>query len=289
MINIKANKKFLEVKDFSVSGEMFELFEDENIQMLQTKPVPSLERLSSYYESEDYISHTDGKRGVFEKIYQFVKRIALSGKINLLNSFDVEGRDLLDIGCGTGDFLVTAQNNDWIVKGFEPNANAATLAERKNIELVKSLDTLKDNSFDVITMWHVLEHVPNLDEQIQTLQRILKPGGNLVIALPNYKSYDAKYYGQFWAAYDVPRHLWHFSQHSIEPLFAPYGFELIDKQPMVFDSFYVSLLSEKYKTGKRNWIKAFGIGLKSNIEARQSLEYSSLIYILKKAEKQKQN
>lgn len=283
IMNFNANKKFLDVKDFTVSGEKFELYLDEEFQMLQTKPVPSLDKLSSYYESEEYISHTDGKKGVFEKLYQFVKKIAITNKINLLQTLQKDGGDLLDIGCGTGDFLVAAKNGKWNVVGFEPSLKAAELAKSKSIELTASLDILENNSFDVITMWHVLEHVPDLEKQIKTVHRLLKPGGQLVVAVPNFKSFDAKHYGQFWAAYDVPRHLWHFSQDSIEPLFSPFGFQLTEKFPMLFDSFYVSLLSEKYKTGKRNWFKAFGNGLKSNIEARKSMEYSSLIYVLKKS------
>ena len=130
-------------------------------------------------------------------------------------------------------------------------------------------------------MWHVLEHVPNVENQIAQLKRLLKPHGTIFIAVPNFKSYDANYYGNFWAAYDVPRHLWHFSKTAIQKLFAKQNLKLIKILPMILDSFYVSLLSEKYKTGKMNFVKAFYIGLLSNIKAKQNLEYSSHIYVIK--------
>ncbi|MDR0228230.1 MAG: class I SAM-dependent methyltransferase [Flavobacteriaceae bacterium] len=279
---INANKTFLSVTDYSVSKEKFDLLLDEELQMLQTIPVPSINDLPRYYESEDYISHTDGKKGIFEKVYQFVKKIAIRNKITLLGDVAAHKGKLLDIGCGTGEFLLAAKNSGWEVVGFEPNNKASQLAKTKNLFLVDSTNQIEKESLDAITMWHVLEHVPNLEEQIIELHRLLKPGGALIIAVPNFRSYDASYYGAHWAAYDVPRHLWHFSQHSIERLFTPFGFDLKEKFPMLFDSFYVSLLSEKYKTGKQNWWKGFTVGLKSNIEARKNMEYSSLIYFLQK-------
>lgn len=279
-----ATKPFLSVTDYSVSKEKFELLLDEELQMLKTTPVPSINDLPRYYESEEYISHTDGNKGMFEKVYQFVKRIAIRNKITLLTDVTTQKGKLLDIGCGTGEFLLAAKNSGWDVVGFEPNSKASHLAKIKELVLVDSTSEIEEGSLDVITMWHVLEHVPNLEQQILELARLLKPGGSLILAVPNYKSYDATYYGSYWAAYDVPRHLWHFSQDSIERVFSPFGFRLKEKFPMLFDSFYVSLLSEKYKTGKRNWWKGFTVGLKSNIEARKNMEYSSLIYFLVKEE-----
>ncbi|MCY1240886.1 Methyltransferase domain protein [compost metagenome] len=132
-------------------------------------------------------------------------------------------------------------------------------------------------------MWHVLEHVPNLEDQIKELKRLLKPNGSIIIAVPNFKSYDANHYKEFWAAYDVPRHLWHFSKTAIHKLFQKENIELVKILPMKFDSFYVSLLSEKYKTGKMNFVKAFFVGLKSNWKAKRNFEYSSHIYVLKSA------
>ncbi|WP_010255664.1 class I SAM-dependent methyltransferase [Myroides injenensis] len=281
-MKINANEKYIEVEDYSISHEKFQLYLDPDLHLLKTVPQPIFEKIGEYYKSEDYISHTDSKRNLFEKVYHIVKRKAIQNKIDLIESFSNAKGKLLDIGCGTGDFIFEANKRGWKVCGFEPNASASSLAKEKGLSLLESTENIDSNSLDVVTMWHVLEHVHDLDKQIRELYRLLKPGGNLIIAVPNYNSYDAKYYGKYWAAYDVPRHLWHFSQKSIPLLFEPYLFSHIETCPMLFDSFYVSLLSEKYKTGKQNWLKAFWIGLKSNIEARQNLEYSSLIYILKK-------
>lgn len=281
-MQIESNIKFLEVEDHSVSKEKFELYLDPNYHMLKTIPQPIKEDLGKYYESEEYISHTDRKKTFFEKLYHVVKRKAIQNKLNLLDFFKESKGQLLDIGCGTGDFLAEAKNSGWNVLGYEPNEGAKKLAEEKGVSIIDDTKNIKEGTLDIITMWHVLEHVPDLEIQIKELYRLLKPSGILIIAVPNYNSYDAKYYGEFWAAYDVPRHLWHFSQKSIPLLFEPLGFKLQETLPMLFDSFYVSLLSEQNKKGKKNWIKAFAIGLKSNIEARRNLEYSSLIYSLRK-------
>ncbi|MBW4358887.1 class I SAM-dependent methyltransferase [Flavobacterium taihuense] len=280
-MDITHKKHFLTVQDFSVSQEIFELFHDEALDMLITYPQPDLDVLGKYYESPDYISHTDSKRSLFEKAYHFVKNIALKNKLDLINSHQPSKGLILDIGAGTGDFLSVAQNDGWKTVGVEPSDKAKAIAKKKGVSFVENTSELESHTFDVISMWHVLEHVPNLDEQIKELKRLLKPSGTLIVAVPNFKSFDAKYYGNFWAAYDVPIHFWHFSKTTIQKLFAKENMKLEKVLPMKFDSFYVSLLSEKYKTGKMNYIKAFLIGLQSNWKAKQNMEYSSHIYILK--------
>ncbi|MEZ4854373.1 class I SAM-dependent methyltransferase [Flavobacterium sp.] len=279
-MNFKENNIYINVKDFSVSGESFVLLQDKQGEILKTTPTPSLNNLPKYYESEDYISHTDGKRSLFEKMYHFVKRNAICNKVALINKYAKKG-NVLDIGTGTGDFLVEAQKQGWHTTGIEPNENAKKLAEMKGVTFVESLENISDASFNVITMWHVLEHVPDLDFQLKQLKRICKPNGIIIIAVPNFKSFDAKYYKQFWAAYDVPRHLWHFSKKGIEKLFAAYKMLLIKTKPMWFDSFYVSLLSEKYKSGKMNFIKGFCVGFVSNCSGIFKKEFSSHIYVFK--------
>jgi 2-polyprenyl-3-methyl-5-hydroxy-6-metoxy-1,4-benzoquinol methylase len=249
--------------------------------MLITHPQPSLDVLGKYYESADYISHTDSKRSLFEKAYHFVKGIALKNKLNLINSLQPNKGKILDIGAGTGEFLSVAQQDGWQTTGVEPSDKAKQIAINKGVSFAATIAQLEDRSFDVITMWHVLEHVPVLDQQIKELKRLLKPTGSLIIAVPNFKSFDAQHYGKFWAAYDVPIHFWHFSKTAIQKLFQKEQMELVKILPMKFDSFYVSLLSEKYKTGRMNFIKAFFIGLWSNIKGKSDLEYSSHIYILK--------
>lgn len=282
---MKDNQVYLRVKDHSVSNEEFDLVFDSTLDLLRTQPQPSKEDLPRYYQSEDYISHTDAKRNWFEKLYHFIKSIALKRKLNLVNTQVQFYGNLLDVGCGTGDFLNTAKHNGWKVKGVEPNEQARTIANAKTDNEVYNIDQLlkfTPDQFDVITLWHVLEHLPKLDEHFEIFKRILKPNGVLIIAVPNFKSYDAKYYKSFWAAFDVPRHLWHFSKTSIKKLAASHQMQVANIEPMIFDAYYVSLLSEKYKNGSMNPVKAFWIGWCSNIKARRTKEYSSLIYVLKK-------
>jgi len=277
-------KIYLSVKDHSISKKTFDLHHDTNLDMLVTMPKPSEEELPAYYESEDYISHTDGKRTVFEKVYQFVKQIAIKNKLNLINNLHTKKGNLLDIGAGTGDFLSVVKQNGWQTTGIEPNEKARNSAINKGISFAESSKDFENQLFDVITMWHVLEHIPDLQHQILELKRLLKPNGTILIAVPNFKSYDAKYYGAHWAAYDVPRHLSHFSKTAIKLLFAKQDLHLQKVLPMKFDAFYVALLSEKYKNGKINFLKAFFVGLKSNWKAKQNMEFSSHIYVIKKIE-----
>ncbi|GMN10032.1 class I SAM-dependent methyltransferase [Croceitalea sp. MTPC9] len=274
-------KSYLRTKDFSVSQEEFELFHDEDLDMLVTKPRPN--NLDRYYESEAYISHTDSKKSFVDKIYQLVKSYSLKRKVSLLNSFKPSEKTILDIGAGTGDFLAAAKKSDWKVNGVEPNSAARNKANKKGIVLFSDLNEVSNKKFQIITLWHVLEHLPDLENQIASIVSLLDENGTLVIAVPNFKSYDAEHYEKFWAAYDVPRHLWHFSKQSIQKLFEKHKMEMVKTKPMLFDSFYVSLLSEKYKTGKQNFIKAFFNGLKSNLRANSTKEYSSHVYILRKS------
>ncbi|MEW7280476.1 class I SAM-dependent methyltransferase [Aquimarina sp. 2201CG1-2-11] len=272
---------FLECKDYTVSKDKFKLLYDAEYDMLITVPKPSENDLGKYYESEDYISHTDAKRSIFEKLYHSVKTYAIRKKVELLYSLDQKTGDLLDIGAGTGDFLSKAKSKGWNVTGIEPNESARELAKQKSVFLKDTTKNIPDESFDIITMWHVLEHVPNVKEQIRELKRLLKPNGYVIIAVPNFKSYDANYYKSFWAAYDVPRHLTHFSKASIQKLFNEKNLALQKVLPMRFDSYYVALLSEKYKTNNMNFLKAFCVGFFSNIKGRATGEYSSHIYVLK--------
>ena len=269
----------LNCKDNTVSGEYFEVMEHEEYEMLVTSPVPK--NLEKYYKSESYISHTDSKKTFFDKIYQAVKNHTLKQKLLLLNSFKSSSKSVLDFGAGTGDFLKICKNNNWQVLGIEPSAEARENAVKKGVHLKESLLDITNQKFDVITLWHVLEHVENLKSTIKVLKSLLQPEGRIVVAVPNYKSYDAAFYKEHWAAYDVPRHLWHFSQKSIHKLFLEAEMIVEETLPMKFDSYYVSLLSEKYKTGKSNPIKAFYRGFLSNRSAKSTTEYSSLIYVIK--------
>ena len=273
----------LTVKDHLVSNKEFTLDFDAEKEMLLTKPQPEARKLSQYYESDQYISHTDNKKGLIPFLYHIVKKRSLKNKLSLINSLKKNDKSILDIGAGTGDFLSFIQSEFRSVTGIEPNQKARELAQEKGIFLEQDLKDVKGKLFDVITMWHVLEHVPNLEETIRDVESLLKPNGILIIAVPNFYSFDAAYYKNFWAAFDVPRHLWHFSKASMNKLFSD-KLSLLKISPMIFDSFYVSILSEKNKSGKLNLLKAFFVGLRSNIYALSTKEYSSLIYCYQKSE-----
>ena len=272
---------FLSCKDHAVSGEVYKVMINKEYDMLVTTPVPK--NLASYYKSENYISHTDSKKSLLDKVYQRVKNTTLKRKLKLIDSFKTSSKNILDVGSGTGDFLKVCKNNSWNVFGVEPNLDARNIAAKKGITLQENLSEVKNIQFDVITLWHVLEHVEDLSTYISTLNKLLSKDGKLLIAVPNFKSEDANYYKEFWAAFDVPRHLWHFSQTSIFKLFSSENMIVEKITPMKFDAYYVSLLSEKYKSGKMNPIKSFYRGFVSNLKAKRSKEYSSLIYVLKKS------
>ncbi|HRP44716.1 MAG TPA: methyltransferase domain-containing protein [Ginsengibacter sp.] len=277
----------LEIKDFSISGEIFPVWACSHCGLWFTQDAPSEAESSRYYQAEQYISHSDTDKGLVNRLYHLVRRRTLKSKQKLIESSSgIKGGSLLDIGSGTGSFLHTMQSAGWTVTGIEPDDIA-----RKNALSLHQIETfppnriasLTSNSFDIITMWHVLEHVHGLENQMNELHRLLKDRGKIFIAVPNHTSYDATHYGAFWAAWDVPRHLYHFSPAAMEFLSEKYHFKINARRPMWFDSFYVSLLSEKYKTGKSRFISAIWIGLRSNLKALANVrKCSSIIYILEK-------
>lgn len=277
-----SSKKQLVCKDYLVSNEAFDLLYNDEYHLLYTNPFPK--NLSKYYESDEYISHTNTQKGIIPFLYKIVRNYSLKRKVKLINSFGLE-KKLLDVGVGAGAFIKFCKKNSWNVSGTEPNHKARTIAGEFGATLYEDINQIQNERFSVITLWHVLEHIPNLYESVLKLESLLEDNGRLIIAVPNFESYDAKHYKEFWAAYDVPRHLWHFSKNSISKIFDSVDMEVENILPMKFDSFYVSLLSEKHKTGKNNFFKAFWVGLQSNRKARKENNYSSLIYVLKKRNK----
>lgn len=278
---------FSRVKDYSISQETFSLCNCSSCHFLFTADAPGHAEIGKYYASDAYISHTDSKKGLIENLYQIVRKQTLSGKRKLINQFfNLRKGSILDYGCGTGAFLHEMKSHGWKVDGIEPDEGARRKAEQLNgitIGLPDTLSVLPNASFDIITMWHVLEHVHNLNEVIEQLKQLLTPNGKLIVAVPNYTSQDAAHYGTYWAAYDVPRHLYHFSPFAMECLMKNHGLQIVHKKGMWFDSFYVAMLSEKYKYGKINYLRAFLIGLYANFKAYLNIEKcSSLIYIISK-------
>ncbi len=271
-------QEFLEINDFFLTQEKFHIYECKECKLKFTTPVP--EDLDHYYKSENYLSHSDTNKSIFARIYNCVRKINIRQKFN--NSVgDLPQGKILDIGCGVGEFLNFCKNKGWEITGIEPSEEARKIAEKKldtKIFTPQQIEELPRQQYDVITMWHVLEHVEDLHSEINELQRLLKPNGRLIIALPNHQSYDAQHYGKHWAAYDVPRHLSHFSKESIKNIFQNSNFQLVNTSGMKWDSFYISILSEKYKKSKLPFLKGLLFGLLSNIKAWKNCNYSSLIY-----------
>lgn len=275
-------KKRLKVKDYFLSGEEFILQENETFGFLKTTGI-AFEKLADYYKSEDYISHSDASKTIFDKLYQWIKKYNIAYKFSKLSQ-QTNQKTLLDYGCGTGDFLKYAKDKGLKVYGVEPNEAALNLAQKKvGTEYVSSRNLKEINQqFDYITLWHVLEHIPDLFEFIEELKSKLNPDGKILIAVPNHLSLDAKFYKNYWAAWDVPRHIWHFSNDSFQKLMYKNNLEIVKIYPLWFDSFYVSLLSEKYKKTKFGFIRAILIGSLSNLSAIFNQNYSSVIYEIRK-------
>ncbi len=277
-------EQYLSVKDHSISGEIFNISMCKNCGFRFTNPVPSEATIGKYYQSDNYISHSDTNKGIINKLYHLVRKRSLKSKLDLINKKNPSKGTILDIGCGTGYFLQACKENGWKIEGMEPDSNARTLAEKHTGQTIyNDLFSIKEEGkYDVITLWHVLEHVHKLKESIQHINKLLSKKGYLIIAVPNCLSYDSSTYKDFWAAYDVPRHLYHFTPPDMDKLLTKYSFVKTDQQPMLFDSFYVSMLSDKYKYGKTNYLRAFWNGFMSNRKASQNKNYSSLIYVYKK-------
>ena len=283
----KQIKKVFAVKDYTVSGELFTLYSCNDCSFIFTQDIPSRDEIGPYYASQNYISHSNTQKGLINKLYHKVRKITLVSKRNMIIAeTGIKKGSLLDVGCGTGAFLNEMKSAGWQITGLEPDETA-----RKNaLELFgiqphpsDELFNLPAQSFDAITMWHVMEHVHELHEYTERLKELLKPGGRLLIAVPNYTSHDAGHYKEYWAAYDVPRHLYHFSPASMRVLMDQHGLEVTGTKPMWFDSYYVSMLSEQYKNGKGNIFRAFCVGALSNVKSLFNKERcSSVIYVMKK-------
>lgn len=280
-------QQILTVKDFTVSEESFSIMECATCSLRFTQDVPAKNSISAYYASEDYISHSDTSKGFINKMYKKVRQITLKQKARWVHANSHKKNvKLLEIGSGTGAFASEMQSRGWDVMGLEPDERARQNAMelyQLSLQPVENIYTLPAASFDAIVLWHVLEHVHDLHDYMKMFRELLTPDGVLIIAVPNYTSTDAKIYGEYWAAYDVPRHLYHFSPGAMKKLVEKHGMVIKDYKPMWYDSFYISLLSSRYKNGKTSWVPAIFNGLRSNMDAlTQSRNCSSITYIIHK-------
>jgi len=283
----KLNKS-IKCEDYLVTHEIFEIYNCSECNFSFTQDFPSENVIGKYYEASQYISHTDTKEGIINKLYHYARKVSLNSKIQLIKKHSVNKQDnsLLDIGCGTGHFLHTIQKEGWNVSGIEKSKSVREHTRKNfslNVQDTNCINRINDKSKDVITLWHVLEHIESLNETMSQINRILKKNGTLFIALPNKQSADASFYKENWAAYDVPRHLWHFSPPDFEKFATKHKFKLVETKKMLFDPFYISMLSEKNKGSFLPSIKGLIRGGYFLIKSlTNKTKGSSIIYVLKK-------
>jgi 2-polyprenyl-3-methyl-5-hydroxy-6-metoxy-1,4-benzoquinol methylase len=271
---------YIKAVDHNVSGDYFSISQCNGCGYRFTNPRPKEKTIGSYYKSEDYVSHSSTKKGLINKIYHVVRAIQFKRKHKEIVSMQkTKGKDLLDVGCGTGDFIKYMRKNGWKADGVETDKQARGLAKKEgSLRIYSSIEDKNLNKYDVITMWHVLEHIYDLDSFLSRIGSLLKKSGVLVVGVPNSNSYDAAYYGENWFAYDLPIHVSHFRKNDIENIFKKHDLKLKSIKPLVFDAYYISMLSEQ----KSKNSSLFGLvrGFTSNTKAKKSGEYSSLTYYL---------
>ena len=273
--------------DYYASGETFEIIRCAHCSFLMTQNAPVEAEIGKYYETPDYISHSDTQKGLMNRVYHWVRQYMLSQKARLVKqAAKMPKGTILDYGTGTGYFANTMERKGWTVKAVEKSLQARTFAKEHfglDVDAETALPHYQSETFDVVTLWHVMEHLEHLNEMWNTLHRILKERGVLIVAVPNPNSYDAKKYKEWWAAYDVPRHLWHFSPSVMQKFGAKHGFILEAEYPMPFDAFYVSMLTEKYKGSSLSFIKGLWTGTCAWFSTLGKKEYSSsMIYVFRK-------
>ncbi len=274
---------FLEVRDYFLTKEDFQIQHCDSCGFKFVNPRPDKLSIERYYQSDEYISHDSQKVSLISRIYTIARRVSIRNKFNIVKGFAGNGK-ILDIGCGTGEFLNYCKSKNFEVAGVEPNSKASDFARRVNhLPVVSALNELESGkgTMNCITMWHVLEHVHDLNETLGVVKGLLNPNGVFIVAVPNCTSWDAQKYGKFWAAYDVPRHLYHFDKDTMKKLVTKHGFIILKTIPQKLDAYYVSLLSEKYQNGRNNYLKSFATGFLSNFMAgMKDRGHSSRIFVL---------
>lgn len=275
-------KNHIVCKDNLKSSESFALVKCGRCSFLFTNPRPTKETIGFYYDSDKYYSHHNSF-SIIGSVYSFIKKINLSNKVKLINQIANKKERLLDYGCGQGDFMKSIKDNGWEINGIEIDEDARKNSIEKVGAVIKtSVDELKNNTYNIITLWHVLEHIHDLDNTFKKIKSLLDKDGKIIIAVPNYQSFDGEYYKENWAAYDVPRHLYHFDRDTLKAFAIKHKLKVKAEHPLLFDAYYISLMSEVNSKGLAKFLKAYSIGKKSNEQAKKTGEYSSIIYVLSK-------
>lgn len=270
-------------EDHLISKESFVIVKCNNCGFLFTNPRPSIQNIAKFYDSSEYISHSNTNKGIKTMLYNLVRIRMTKKKLKLIDRYS-DKKNILDYGCGTGYFLNKAKKDGWLVKGYEPNENALNkIPSYIKPDIISSHSELEDfKKFNVITLWHVLEHIHHLNETFELLKSKVKKKGFVFIAVPNHKSWDANYYKKYWAGYDLPRHLYHFNPETMNKFARKHDMIIRETIPLTYDAYYMALLSQYYKTNKYNYVKSIIKGFQSNKKALIDDNYSSLIYVLKK-------
>lgn len=280
-------EKRFSCKDYFATGEMFDIFKCKDCGFVFTQNIPDEKEIAPYYCSPSYISHSNTSKGIVNKLYHLVRNIMLRRKVSLVKKLTLlqNGR-IVDYGAGTGYFARAMHKKGWEVTAIEKSAQAREFSkEQFGFEMLpeEALKEIESNSVDVVTLWHVMEHIQQIDAFWEEMKRILEETGIAIIAVPNCISYDADNYGEHWAAYDVPRHLWHFSPSTMMKMGEKHGFILERHYPMPFDGFYISMLSEKYKGRHLRLLRGLWngfLGLCATLDKRNAS--SSIIYVFRK-------
>ena len=278
MFHVEQKKTYIEVVDHFLTKEKFKIQTTSVPGLLQTNPTPTKEDINKYYKSERYISHNSRKRGVFFFFYRLLRSVNFYTKYRFLSRTN-DNRNVLDFGSGEGYFLNMLKKRGLNACGVDPSVTSLLPNVYKSI----FAEQLNNQKFSHITAWHSIEHVHELEKTISRMYDLLDEKGTIIVATPNYLSFDARYYKSFWAAYDVPRHLWHFDKKSLKEVFENKGFKLIKSSPMLLDAYYVSLLSESYKKSIFKIFKSIFVGTISNTLAFFTKEYSSNVFVFKKS------
>ena len=278
MFHVEQKETHIEVVDHFLTNETFTIQKTAIKGLLKTHPAPSKNKIQRYYSSDKYISHNSNTPGAFFFIYRFIRRVNFWLKYRLMSKKELFSKTL-DFGSGDQYFMQQLQRRNYNVFGIDP------LKPNMSKQVFDSIfnESLENKKFSCITAWHSLEHVHELENTIARFHKILDDNGTVIVAVPNYRSFDARFYKSFWAPYDIPRHLWHFDKQSIKKVFSNNGFSFIKSAPLLFDSYYASLMSEKYKKSSFRIFNSIVVGTASNISAFFTKEYSSNIFVFKKS------
>lgn len=274
------------MRDHGISQEDFRIVECSDCKFRFTQNPPDESVIGPYYETSKYISHSADSTTLINRVYYAVRDNMLAQKYKLIRQY-TDGKNFIDIGCGLGYFLNYIKQKNNTVFGIEKSESTAAIVRDKFNITVESPEFFLENKiekkYDVVSMWHVLEHLYNPKNYISSIQKIIHDQSIIIIALPNHQSWDGRHYKEYWAGYDVPRHLWHFDASSINTLMSDLGFRCINMHRLPYDAFYVSLLSERYRGNFLSTIRAMFAGVISSIKSWMDVKQtSSIIYIYKK-------